>query len=210
MEHNTIKKTSYYYYYFYYNNNTTTNYYFCILHTPYTATPRSRPTPGYNLGVSSCWANHPFQNMRREVFVAFLCLAWRALACPDGQVQVTVAWDQGTYASRNPVGNPAVWGGGHLWPTRRRNENCVPSGGGSHSQGEGYLWRQLERLSTAPRWVRRHGLPGSLERAFQQRWKKRSANVVFTWVFSWNVWDELHGFLPGREIYQTSGPSMHL
>ena len=101
---------------------------------------------------------------------------------------------------RNPVGNPAGWGCGHLWQ-RRRGENCVPSGRGSHSQGEGYQWRRLERLSTAPCRVRRHGPAGSLERALQQRWKKRSANVVFT-VSSWNVWDELHGFLPDREIFE--------
>ena len=37
--------------------------------------------------------------MRSEVFVAFLCLAWHAYACPEGQVQVTVAWDQGYYAT---------------------------------------------------------------------------------------------------------------
>ena len=102
----------------------------------------------------------------------------------------------------NPLVNPAIWGGGHRWPTRWRNENCLPSGGGSGSQGKGYLWRWLGWFSTAPCWVRRHGLPGSLERAFQQRWNKRGANVVFTWVFSWNVWDELHGFLPGREIFE--------
>ena len=171
---------------------------------------------------TNAWTRHPPPTSQRECFMRsihphisqlFSKYAQGNLCCVSVPCLARVCMSRRASSSDrclgprqlcvgNPVGNPAVWGGGDLWPTRWRDENCVPSGGSSHSQGEGYQWRRLERLSTAPRWVRRHGPPGSLERALQQRWKKRGANVVFTWVFSWNVWDELHGFLPGREIFK--------
>ena len=52
----------------------------------------------------------PFKICAREVFVAFLCLAWRALACPDGQLQVNVVcdWER---ACPGPVGIFGVWMG---------------------------------------------------------------------------------------------------
>ena len=75
------------------------------------------------------------------------------------------------FSVRYPVGNRAVWGGGHLWPTRRRNENCVPSGRGSHSQGgipmatvgtviDCALLGQTARSS----WLLGAGLPAAMEK----------------------------------------------